>query len=212
MRNWQADLRALPKDEREEYTQGLNNVIEATSAFHLCQEQAGVDAYHTVDQSLDHALFVPLLKYEQLKAYPLQSAIGMRLSLWSILPPVLGFVRDLGFVNVQTVGAQGIGLPKLKRWRRMRLLDRSTDILMSVAGLKDVVDLLAEVRAWHHIHKATLKSQHEACLVETRLLRKTQEREAQESLLTNLRMDIGIEAIPHTLFRTTYHSKAEHLR
>lgn len=200
-RNWQAELRKLPVVEQDEYVQALNNVVSATSTFHQLEDKGGVDLYHPVDLTLDYAFLVPISEYEELRDFPSKCYADVYIESWDVLRPILSFVHDLGVVNIKKPGSKGIPLPQLKRWRKLRMLHRSQEISASATRVQNLGQPLKDAQNWQRERLKALKGRYDACIDETRRLREAQEREAQLAFFTTLEIDVGLNGVPHLLFR-----------
>jgi hypothetical protein len=201
LRDWQSNIRQMSENERLEYIEALNNVLEVNPAFHRLEDKNRLGAFHSVDACHEQAGVVPVSYFDDLRDCPTLALQRLYADSWKILEPVLGFSHDLGVTLVRMAG-KGTPPPKLKRWRTLRMLDRSREIRDSVPKIDGLLQPLADVQEWYQSCCRSLLSRLESCMEETRRLRSSQEAEAELSFYTTVHMEVRLDGISHMPFST----------
>jgi hypothetical protein len=203
LRNWQSGIRRMPTAEKAEYVEALNNVLEINPAFHALEDNSRGGAYHSFDSCYDRARRTPIDRFDDLKDCPLQPLVNVRTDTWTVLKPVLGFVHDLGSVSLRKELAGGTPPPKLKRWRALRMLERSKDIIGSVNVLEALRQPIRNVEEWYRDHGASLVSRFDSCVEEANRLRTMQKSQQIRDSCGKMRVHVSLDKIPHIPFRKT---------
>lgn len=201
LRDWQSNIRQMSENERLEYIEALNNVLEVNPAFHRLEDKNRLGAFHSVDACHEEAGIVPVCYFDDLRDCPTLALQRLYTDSWKILEPVLGFSHDLGVTLVRMAG-KGTPPPKLKRWRTLRMLDRSREIRDSVTKIDGLLQPLADVQEWYQSRRRSLLSRLESCMEETQRLRSSQEAEAELSFYTTVDMEVWLDKISHMPFST----------
>ena len=193
--NWRAGLRECAAEDRDEVTGALNNVLEVCVKFHFLESNHGLDAFHWIDQLVETALIAPLSLFEDMESCPLESILSMRMSCWSLLRHIIGFVNDL-WIPRRHEGS--LTLPNIPIWRKLRMLDRSRIISKMASVLTDASSALEVAQTWYSQHKS-LSIYGRECVRYARLLRQDQEGNIHSD---EIHIDnVKISKIPHTPFR-----------
>ena len=199
--SWRAGLRKWAAGDRDEVIDALNNTLEVSAKFHDLEINQGLDAFHWLDQLVENASIVPLSLFEDMGGCPLESIRSMRMSCWSLLRQIIGFVNDL-WIPRRRKGS--LTLPNIQIWRKLRMLDRSRAILTMASIFTDTSSVLEVARRWYSQHES-LKIYSEECVRYARLLRQEQEKIVEDASSCEIRIDrVKIGRIPHTPFRKAF--------
>ena len=171
---WRAGLRKWADKDRDEVTDALNNVLEGAAKFHALESNQRLDAFHRLDQLRETALIVPLSLFQDMGGCPLESIESMRMSCWSLLSQIIGFVDDLDDLSIPQRRKGTLALPDIQDWRRLRMLDRSRAISTMASRFTEAPSVLKAARRWYSQHES-LEVYGKECVKYARLLRQEQE-------------------------------------
>ena len=199
--SWRAGLRKWAAEDRDEVIDALNNTLEVSAKFHVLEINQGLDAFHWLDQLFETASIVPLSLFEDMGGCPLESIRPMRMSCWSLLRQIIGFVNDL-WIPRRRKGS--LTLPNIQIWRKLRMLDRSRAIVTMASIFTDTSSVLEVARRWYSQHES-LKIYSEECVRYARLLRQEQEKNVEDASSCEIRIDnVKIGRISHPPFRKAF--------
>ena len=196
--SWRAGLRTWAAEERDEVIDALNNTLEVAAKFHDLEMNQGVDVFHWLDQLAETASIVPLSLFEDMEDSPLGSIWSMRMSCWSLLRQIIGFVNDLW---TPQRGKSSLTLPNIQIWRKLRMLDRSRAISTMASIFTDASSVLEVAQTWYSQHES-LNIYGKECVSYARLLRQEQEKNVGSC---EIHIDnVKIDRIPHIPFRKAF--------
>lgn len=196
--SWRAGLRKWAAEDRDEVIDALNNTLEVSAKFHDLEINQGLDAFHWLDQLFETASIVPLSLFEDMGGCPFESIRSMRMSCWSLLRQIIGFVHDL-WIPQRHKGS--LTLPNIQTWRKLRMLDRSRANSKMASIFIDTSSVLELARRWYSQNKC-LNIYSEECVRYARLLRQEQEKIVENARSCEIRIDdVKIDKISHTPFR-----------
>ena len=169
--SWRVGLRKWAAEERDEVIDALNNTLEVAAKFHDLEMNQDLDGFHWLDQLLETALIVPLSLYDDMRDCPLEFIWSLRMSCWSLLRQIIGFVNDL-WISQRQKGS--LTLPDIQIWRKLRMLERSLAISTMASIFTDMSSVLEIVQTWYSQHES-LNMHGKECVRYARLLRQEQE-------------------------------------
>lgn len=169
--SWRIGLRKWATEERDEVIDALNNVLEVAAKFHDLEMNQDLDAFHWLDKLVEIASMVPLSLFDDMGGCPLESIRSMRMSCWSLLRQIIGFVNDLCIPQRQR---GSFTIPDIQIWRKLRMLERSCAISTMASIFTDASSVLEIAQTWYAQHES-LNIYGKECVRYARLLRQEQE-------------------------------------
>lgn len=195
LKKWRASLLSMPKEEAGEYTQALNNVLEATAKFHTLNSTHSQTKLHPFDYCSERINILPPGQLEDLADYPEAELTELCRNCWRVLDPILGFVYDLKpdglkqvFLRMPSKVLVDLSTtpPSLSEWRRLRMLERSKRIVQDLGCWKEMKKVIQKCQEWTNVHNDCLDVKAKSVIETTENLSRVQREAVQNASLHSL--------------------------
>jgi hypothetical protein len=198
LQEWRHYLKGLSKEERDEYLEALNTVLDTASRFHKLDNRLQFGPFHQLDRLLEDAALVPFGCFPDVSSNPVDLIRDFHQLSWLSLEHMLGFVYDLS--STSKVGLiQSPAIP-IGEWRRLRMLDRSRKISELISAWEPMIQVAKEGCVWDDANQS-LHDHSNNCVRQARALRKKQEEIAELAGIWGIHVDdVKIDKVPSKLF------------
>jgi hypothetical protein len=195
---WRAALMNMSKEQGAEYTEALNNVLEATAQFHIFDAGRFPTKLHLLDYCSERMNIIPPEQFEDLANCPASDIAELRQKCWEVLVPILGFVYDLKpdslkqvFLNVPSEVLIGLNStsPSLSEWRRLRMLERSRRIRQDLLQWDEMKKASQRCQEWCAAHSTHLDSKASSAIKATKHLYQVQHEALQKALIHLIKIE-----------------------
>lgn len=97
LQEWRHYLKGLSKEERNEYLEALNAVLDTASRFHKLDNRLQLGPFHQLDRLLENSALVPFGCFPDISSNPVDLIRGFHQLSWLSLPRMLKYQLSLSY-------------------------------------------------------------------------------------------------------------------